>query len=276
MTEKGPRYLYGHHESVLRSHTWRTAVNSAGYLLGYLKPDNYILDIGCGPGTITADFAALVPNGKVLGMDYVPEVLEQGRKIAVERDLKNIEFMTGDIHALPFPDNTFDVVHTHQTLQHIHDPVKALSEMRRVTKPGGLVAARENDISTHTFYPELKELDEFLPIYLRTAESVGGTPKAGRHLIAWARKAGFERKDIIATTSTWSFNTPQDRAWWGELWADRIVASSFAKNAIDANIATQEDLESYAKAWRTWAADEDGWFSMIHGEIICRLYSRSQ
>ncbi|GJJ12946.1 hypothetical protein Clacol_007193 [Clathrus columnatus] len=251
MTEKSPKYLHGHHESVLRSHTWRTAVNSAAYLLEYIKPDNYILDIGCGPGTITADFAALVPNGKIIGLDYAAEVLEQAKATALKRDLKNIEFTMGDIHALQFPDNTFDIVHAHQVLQHIHDPVKAFSEMRRVTKPG--------------------ELNEWLPVYLRTAESVGGTPKAGRYLIAWARKAGFERKDIIATTSTWSFNTPKDRVWWGELWADRIVNSSFAKSALEAKLATPEDLERYSKAWRNWEADEDGWFSMIHGEVICRV-----
>ncbi|MGJ3561711.1 hypothetical protein ACR6C2_39465 [Streptomyces sp. INA 01156] len=55
-------YTHGHHESVLRSHTWRTAANSAAYLLGVLTPGMRILDVGCGPGTITADLAGLVPT----------------------------------------------------------------------------------------------------------------------------------------------------------------------------------------------------------------------
>lgn len=271
MSETTPKYLHGHHESVLRSHTWRTAANSAAYLLEHLKPHYYILDIGCGPGTITADLAALVPNGKVLGMDHAPEVLEQARATASKRDLKNIDFTTGDVHALQFPDDTFDVVHVHQVLQHIHDPIKAFSEMRRVTKPGGIVAVRECDMSSFTWYPETKDLNEFLPVYLRTAESVGGTPKAGRHLIAWARKGGFDRSDITVTVSTWAFTTPQDRIWWGELWADRILSSSFAKSAVEGKIATQEDLERYSKAWRTWEAEEDGYFALMHGEVICRV-----
>src|SRR6478609_8621962 len=70
-------YTHGHHESVLRSHTWRTAANSAAYLLGSLKPHMQILDIGCGPGTITADLAELVPDGRVTAVDHAPGILDQ-------------------------------------------------------------------------------------------------------------------------------------------------------------------------------------------------------
>ncbi|GJJ12943.1 hypothetical protein Clacol_007190 [Clathrus columnatus] len=264
-------YLHGHHESVLRSHTWRTVANSAAYLLGYLKSDMYILDIGCGPGTITSDFAALVPDGRVLGLDYSSDVLEHARSNASQRGLKNIEFMVGDVHSLDFPDNTFDVVHAHQVLQHLRNPLKAFSEMRRVTKPGGYVAIREGEVSTFTWYPESKDLDEWLDVYLRSAHHIGATPKAGRQLIAWARKVGFEHNDIAATASTWCFNTLQDRIWRGEMYADRVLASAFATLAIDAKIATREDLIRYSKAWRTWMADEDGWLSMIHSEVVCRV-----
>src|SRR5262245_25345231 len=48
-------YTHGHHESVLRSHRWRTIENSAAYLLPYLSPGLDVLDVGCGPGTITID-----------------------------------------------------------------------------------------------------------------------------------------------------------------------------------------------------------------------------
>ena len=136
-------YTHGHHESVLRSHTWRTAANSAAYLLGSLKPHMKILDIGCGPGTITADLAALVPDGQVTGVDHAPGILDQARATAAERGLDNVEFAVADVHALDFPDDTFCVVHAHQVLQHVGDPVQALREMRRVTRPGGFVAVRD-------------------------------------------------------------------------------------------------------------------------------------
>ena len=69
MPPRSETYLHGHHDSVLRSHRWRTAENSAGYLLPRLAPGARVLDVGCGPGTITADLAARVPSGEVVGID---------------------------------------------------------------------------------------------------------------------------------------------------------------------------------------------------------------
>lgn len=136
MPEETAVYTHGHHESVLRSHTWRTAANSAAYLLGSLKPHMRILDIGCGPGTITADLAELVPDGHVTGVDHAPGILDQARATAAGRGLTNVDFAVADVHALEYPDDSFCVVHAHQVLQHVGDPVQALREMYRVTKPG--------------------------------------------------------------------------------------------------------------------------------------------
>src|SRR6266702_3009156 len=76
-TAKAATYTHGHHESVLRSHTWRTAQNSAAYLLPQLRPGMSVLDVGCGPGTITADLAALVAPGRVVALDSAQPILEQ-------------------------------------------------------------------------------------------------------------------------------------------------------------------------------------------------------
>lgn len=123
-------YTHGHHESVLRNHRWRTAENSAAYLLTKLTPEMSILDVGCGPGTITAGLADRVPAGHVTGIDAEPGVLEQASGLAAGRD--NLSFATGDVYALDYPDDAFCVVHAHQVLQHLGDPVVALREMRRV------------------------------------------------------------------------------------------------------------------------------------------------
>src|SRR6266566_2612603 len=130
-------YTHGHHEAVLRSHTWRTAENSAGYLLAALRPGLELLDVGCGPGTITVDLARLVAPGRVIGIDCAPEVLAQASAHASGRGV-SIELRVGDVYALQLPDASFDVVHAHQLLQHLSDPVRALVEMRRVLRPGGL------------------------------------------------------------------------------------------------------------------------------------------
>lgn len=200
-------YTHGHHDSVLRSHRARTAANSAAYLVPELRPDARVLDIGCGPGTITADLAALVAQGSVTGLDAAEGVLETARAAAAERGLSNVEFTTGDVHALAFPDAAFDVVHAHQTLQHVGDPVAALREMRRVCAPGGLVAVRDADYGGMFWYPEVPVLDEWLDLYRRVAVSNGGVPDAGRRLHAWAREAGFA--NVTLSTSTWTFSSPR-------------------------------------------------------------------
>ncbi|MYY10287.1 methyltransferase domain-containing protein [Streptomyces sp. SID4919] len=262
-------YTHGHHESVLRSHTWRTAANSAAYLIGSLTPGATVLDIGCGPGTITADLAALVPGGRVTGIDRAPEILDQARATAAGRGLDNTDFTVGDVQELAYPDGSFDVVHAHQVLQHVGDPVRALREMRRVTRPGGLVAVRDADYAAMTWYPASPGLDIWLDLYERVARAGGGEPDAGRRLKSWALAAGFTR--ITATTSTWCFATDEERAWWGGLWADRTVASGYAGLAVEGGHTDRAGLDAAAGAWREWTAASDGWFSVLHGEILCRV-----
>jgi SAM-dependent methyltransferase len=231
----------------------------------------HILDIGCGPGTITVDFAALVPEGRVTAIDYVPDVLEQARALATERGLANVEFMVGDVHSLNFPDATFDVVHAHQLLQHVGDPVQAIREMRRVTKPGGIVACREGDFAAMTWYPEVDGMQEWQNLYQRVARSNGGEPNAGRHVHTWANQAGFDWANIKATAGAWCWQTSEERAWWSGTWADRTISSSFARTAVDGGYATKEDMVRLAQVWRNWGEKEDAWFAVLHGEIICRV-----
>ncbi|MEW2044735.1 class I SAM-dependent methyltransferase [Streptomyces sp. NPDC005476] len=261
-------YTHGHHESVLRSHTWRTAANSAAYLLGSLKPHMRILDIGCGPGTITADLAALVPDGHVTGVDRAPDVLDQARATAAERGLTNIDFAVADVHDLAYPDDTFCVVHAHQVLQHVGDPVGALREMLRVTRPGGRIAVRDSDYGAMTWYPASPGMDDWLDLYRRVARANGGEPDAGRRLKSWALTAGFA--DITVTSATWTFSTPEERAWWSGLWADRTLASAYAERATRGGHATVEQLRAVSQAWREWGRREDGWFGVLHAEILCR------
>ncbi|GHB16382.1 hypothetical protein GCM10010377_02510 [Streptomyces viridiviolaceus] len=272
MPEPKPRetavYTHGHHESVLRSHTWRTAENSAAYLLGSLKPHMRILDIGCGPGTITADLAALVPDGHVTGVDRAPEILDRARATAAGRGLGNVDFAVADVHALDYPDDTFCVVHAHQVLQHVGDPVQALREMKRVARPNGFIAVRDSDYGAMTWYPASPGMDDWLDLYRRVARANGGEPDAGRRLRSWALRAGLT--DITATSGTWTFATPEEREWWSGLWADRTVASSYAERAVGGGHATPERLRAVSAAWREWGNREDGWFSVLHGEILCR------
>jgi SAM-dependent methyltransferase len=233
-----------------------------------VAPGKTLLDVGSGPGTITLDLAERVAPARVTALEATADALELTRAEAERRGGPDLSYVVGDVHALDFPDATFDVVHAHQVLQHVTDPVKALTEMRRVCRPGGIVAARDSDYAAFTWFPRLAELDEWLALYCRIARANGGEPDAGRRLLSWARAAGLA--DVTPTATTWLFATPDDRAWWGGMWADRAVESDFARQAVDRGLATADDLARIRDGWLRWAADDDGWLAILHGEIICR------
>jgi ubiquinone/menaquinone biosynthesis C-methylase UbiE len=260
-------YTHGHHESVLRSHRWRTADNSAAYLLPHLRAGDALLDVGCGPGTLTADLADRVAT--VHALEQTEPALDLARAEVARRGLANVTFSSGDVHRLDLPDDRFDVVHAHQVLQHVADPVQALREMARVCRPGGLVAVRESDYRAFTWFPDSAGLTRWMELYQAAATANGGEPQAGRRLLSWAHEAGLT--DVRAGSSTWCFATPEDRQWWGGMWADRIVESALATQLLDSGLATPADLELVRDAWRAFADDDSSWLSLLHGEILVRV-----
>lgn len=262
------RYSHGHHESVLKSHSWRTIENSAAYLSPHLAAGLSVLDVGCGPGTITVEFAERVAPARIVGLDASAEVIEKAAAHAGEVGVTNAEFVVGDAYALPFPDDSFDIVHAHQTLQHVADPVAMLREMRRVAKPGGLVAARDVDYAGTMWFPLFPGLELWMRVYQQVHRSNGGEPDAGRRLKAWAQEAGFS--DVVSTASIWCFSSEEDREWWGSMWEARVLQSAFAGDALGKGFASQDDLEQISRAWREWADSEQGWLGMPHGEILGR------
>lgn len=258
-------YTHGHHESVLAAHRWRTIANSAAYLEPHLAPGRSLLDVGCGPGTITAQFAERLAPGRVVGLDAAADALTAARRHASDVGA-SVEFEQGDALALPFPDAAFDIVHTHQTLQHVGDPVAMLREMARVTVPGGIVAAREVDYAATAIHPVLPGLELWLDLYRRVHRSNGGEPDAGRHLLAWARAAGLS--SVATTASVWLFSTPADRAWWGGAWSERVLHSSFARDALAGGHADESELQAISAAWTAWAEHDDAVLAMTHVEIV--------
>jgi len=265
----GPQdtYTHGHHASVLRSHAARTAENSAGYLRSHLQRGLSLLDVGCGPGSITMDFAELLAPGRVVGIERSETAVASARAAAEPAQLDNLEFAVGDVYALDFADDSFDIVHAHQVLQHLSDPVAALVEMQRVCRPGGIIAVRDADYSAMTWYPESSGLERWMGLYLSVARGNGGEPDAGRHLLAWAHAAGLSA--IEPSASVWCYATPQTRTEWGQTWAVRVTESEFASQAVAAGQASPADLDELAGAWREWSAEPDGWFTVPHGELIC-------
>jgi ubiquinone/menaquinone biosynthesis C-methylase UbiE len=259
-------YTHGHQEAVLRAHRWRTAENSASHLLPRLRSGLRVLDVGCGPGTLTADLARRVAPGEVVGIDLVDSVVDEARAHAAGEGVTNLTFVSGDFRDAGLEAASFDVVHAHQVLQHLGEPVPALAAMARLARPGGIVAARDADYSAMTWAPDSALLDRWREVYLAVTRHNGAEPNAGRWLLRWAHAAGLT--DVTYTTSTWTFATPADREWWGGLWAERIVGSSLAQQAVRYGVATPAELARIAEGWREWAAQPDGVFFVVHGELL--------
>ncbi|NYH55217.1 ubiquinone/menaquinone biosynthesis C-methylase UbiE [Nocardiopsis arvandica] len=262
------RYTHGQHPSVTNSYRWRNADNSAAYALDEMVPGRFLLDVGCGPGSITADLARRVAPGTVTAVDSSAEAVDLARAAAREAGTDNVEFLVGDVHDLDLPSDAFDVVHAHQVLQHVADPVRALSEMRRVVRPGGVVAACDSDYSGMYWYPRLPELDAWMDLYQRIARRNGGEPDAGRRMQAWARQAGFT--DVTYAAEVWSHSEPDRRAWWGGMWARRVLESDMGRQAVEEGHATRQELERISAGWTAWSQDPDGVFVIPRGAVLCR------
>lgn len=260
------RYTHGHHASVVGQHARRTAEREAAYLLPRLAPGMRLLDVGCGPGTITTGLARAVAPGETVGIEVVPDVLDQAREHAASEGVTNVRFEEASVYALPYDDASFDVAHAHQVLQHLTKPEDAAREVLRVLKPGGLFAVRDADYATMVAWPRSPGLDRWLEVYHQVATRNEADADAGRRLGAWLRHAGFT--DLVTTGAAMVFSQPADTQNWGYSWADRTVHSAFGRQAVEYGFATAAELEGIAAAWRAWADHPDAFFSYTNIEVI--------
>ncbi len=262
------RYTHGHHASVVSRHARRTAEREAAYLLPRLQPGMRLLDVGCGPGTITAGLARALAPGEVVGIDVSDGVIAIASAHVAEVGVANARFETANVYALPYETASFDVTHAHQVMQHLAAPVDALTEMRRVLRHGGLVAVRDADYATMTAWPRTASVDRWLEVYHAIAARNGADPDAGRQLRSWVIAAGFRDVEVTATVELMA--DPADAADWGRSWAERTLQSNFRAQALEYGIATDEEITAIARGWEAWAESPDAFFMFVHVECIGR------
>lgn len=276
-------YTQGYSEAVLRSHASRTAETSAAFLLAHLKPDAKILDIGCGPGTITTSLAKYIPDGSIVGTDYSAEVVAEAQKRLehlrmdaasdAERSIADrCSFQVASVFELPYDDDSFDVVYCHQMLLHLPHPVNALKEMRRVCKRGGLVAAREGDFGSSILYPPTQTFQVWLETSEAIYRSIGAEPDAGRRLVRWALEAGYAAggEHIAFSSSNQTYGGEPHAKFWGQMWSERVAAESWKKQAVETGKATEEQIEQMQRDWLEWSDTPEGVFIMVCGEVLLR------
>ncbi|GCF01627.1 hypothetical protein ZYGM_000569 [Zygosaccharomyces mellis] len=266
-TQSQSYYTHGYDAELSKSHKWRTVENSCKHFKNLIKPTDVVLDVGCGPGSITLDLANYVPNGKVVGIEPTRELIDECVRNTNKQT--NVEFKLASGYNIPFSDNTFDIVHCHQVLIHLEDPILVLKEMRRVCKPNGIVCCKECDPSMSAVYPE-KHIPALSSYFTKMKEANGRLTdqNMGRKLKTLALRSGFHEQDITFSVDHWCYSTAKDRQLVGERYIERITYSKEQFDKFDP-IADEQLRNSFVDGWKKWIMDDEALLVFNHGEVVC-------
>lgn len=269
----GPRppdvYTHGHQPAAVAQHAKRTAEDCAAFVRHVIGADARILDVGCGPASITVGLARWADHGHVTGIEPGGDILDTAAQTVAAARVGNVTIAGASVYELPYDDNSFDVAYAHQVCQHLSDPVAAISEMARVVRPGGWVAVRDSDYSTMRPNPSSDEITRWREVYRAVCRHNGAEPDAGRHLYAWFRAAGLPQVQMSGVVQ--QFWDDETRRNWGYSWADRCLHTAFARQAVEYGYATRDELERIAGGWRAWADNPDAYFHYVHGQALARV-----
>lgn len=278
-TQSTNTYIQGHSQSTLTTQQTRTAESEGAFLLPYIKPDSSILDVGCGPGTITTGFAKYASKGTIVGVDLSAEVLEKAKALAAQRNVStqgpgSVTFQHGNVlDRLPFADASFDIVFSAQVFGHLpmpDAPLRALDEIRRVLKPGGLLATRDG--VSQQFYPSKLNLDQLWVGNFTRAMRKGGpvVEPTGPSMPFLLRRAGFDSdggKVRLGVGST-VYTGHEARHWLANRALGQLKQGDpFRQSWLDAGISEQE-IQETQNAIQQWADTEDAWYAALQCEML--------
>lgn len=242
----------------------RSSNVEAGFFVPHIRSGMKLLDCGCGPGSITLGLAELVSPGEVTGIDMAAGQIERANRLAEESGVTNVEFQTASVYELPFPDETFDAVFANAVLEHLEDPLKAISEMKRVLKSGGVIGVRDTDQGHHVWFT-----DEILKRYMAAFQKLwmhnGGNPFIGHDLKSLLVQSGF--KSVEASASFDSFGTSERAKMYAAIHQANIRETSGPK-MIELGLADQAELDSFGEALEEWGAREDAFVAICFCEVV--------
>lgn len=238
----------------------RSAERNAAFLLPHLQPGQRVVDIGCGPGAITAGLAERVAPGEVLGLDRDGAYVDEARS---RWTAPNLRFAEADAAELPLDDDSVDLAFLHAVLQHVESPADVLREVRRVVRPGGLVAVGDADLDGFLIHPVTDGLTDALELDRRTRRN----PDVGRRLPALLVEAGFADVEFSATAT--SVAGPATEALAGAT-ALRLGAEPFIARATAEGWAQREDLDRMVAAWQRWASAPGAVFVTLWCQALAR------
>ena len=262
--EKHECYSPGYNTELVQSYQRRTVVKEAGFFIPHLSSEISLLDCGCGPGTITVGLARVIAPGHVTGVDIESSQIEIARNYAKEQGVSNVQFEVSSIYKLPFKDNSFDAVFVHALLQHLQNPLKALEELKRVLKPGGVIGLRDDDQGGLILSPYSPEMERVIQLLKQFIRHNGGDPCVGRRHRELLRKAGFTKIEASATCEC--DGTQQDTKKRGILAVKLIEHMSEA--AIKFGWAGADELEQLKNAAKEWGENQDAFDAIIWCEAV--------
>jgi ubiquinone/menaquinone biosynthesis C-methylase UbiE len=270
------QYTHGHAKPVIQSHALRTAEEYASHCIKELKHGDSILDIGCGPGSITKGFRKYVGStGRVIGIDVEPLIIKEAQQLCG----KDAEIELGDTYALRYPNESFDMVHVHQVLQHLTQPVVALKEMFRVTNRGGYISLREVDYESWFWYPILPHLLKWKTMYRTVAMNNNATPDAGRRLLHWINEANLtthtnweqqQQQNNLKFSASTLIYTGNRAKQWADTWSKRTTQTKLTDQAISMKLATKSEIDEMGKAWLDWSQHPDAFHFYVDIGVIIR------
>ncbi len=245
--------FYGYDVDVIQEqYAVREAQSVMGFFISHLKPGMSVLDCGCGPGTITQGIAQIVAPGKVVGCDLEPSMVERAAALAEGANLENLSFQVGNILDLPFEDDTFDAVMSCAVTEHLSEPVKAMSELGRVVKPGGVVGITRTDWSAHLISPPCDAIGRFFELFEHGFNLQGGTMNGGKDLPRMLGEAGLSVVDVLVTCS--GAYVPEAGNPMVSGWVEWIENLPLFDRVIEDGLTDRAELDAMCAEMREWAA----------------------
>ena len=259
-------YAMGYSEEFTQILHRRNAETHAAHLLPHLKPGSRVLDLGCGPGTISVGLAKAVEPGELHGIDMEESQIMVARASAQAGEHMNATFHVGDATDLPFDDGYFDAVHTHAVLMHVPDTEKTLSEVMRVLKPGGVLASREMITEASFVGPEEAVDDSAWQTFGRLISARSGHPNMGRDLKHVFVTAGFV--NVEASGSFDIFDSPVDVSFFHAFVNQWFLSDEVVGPATQFGLATKEQFDKWRDDMDRWDGHPGAIGAVAFGEAI--------